>query len=698
MILPMTYKIDRESPYRMNYKRLLLCLLTGYTFASTPASAYQELQPPHEYDKVSKELVEMLEGIHYNRPHIDDAISEKAFDYYIDALDPSKSFFLQSDIDKLSQYRDRFDDALRDGDTTVAYTIYNLYLKRLEKRLLNLQDHLPEMVKAFNYEIDETLNVDPDTQKWATTEAELDDYWRKRLKNRALTMKLNGESEEKIISTLERSYKNQIKRVDQTNAVDVFQTFANSITAALDPHTSYFAPRASEAFNINMSLSLEGIGAVLQMDDDYTKVVRLVPGGPAATQSELAPNDRIIAVGQEGKPMIDVVGMRLDDVVDMIRGERDTTVVLEVTPSKGDTQTSKRISIVRKKVKLEDQSAKKEIVEVERDGQKYKVGVITLPTFYSDFAAIQAGDKNYKSSTRDTKKLIEELRKEDISALILDLRNNGGGSLQEANALAGLFIPSGPTVQIRDQSGRVTPLGDSDPAIVYSGPMAVLVNRMSASASEIVAGALQDYGRALILGDQTFGKGTVQVLQDMDKGQLKVTQAKFYRVSGESTQHKGVMPDIAFPSLVDKKTIGESALDNPLPWDKIHETRYPIYWNMPAYLPILEPRHEARMAKDPNFIAINGQIEEFKKQAETYKTISLSESTRIQQREDNKKSELERENTRRKALGLELLTSVDDIKPIEEDTYAKEASEILLDFIATNQMAEKQAENKTAQN
>ncbi|NVK73927.1 carboxy terminal-processing peptidase [Marinomonas sp. CT5] len=682
----------------MNYKRLLLCLLTGYTLASTSASAYQELQPPHEYDKVSKELVEMLEAIHYNRPHIDDAISEKAFDYYIDSLDPSKSFFLKSDIDKLSQYKDSFDDALRNGDTQVAYTIYNLFLERLEKRLTSLQSKLPEMVKGFNFELDESFNADPEARKWATTEAELDDYWRKRLKNRALTLKLNGENQDKIISILEKRYKNQLKQVDQTNATDVFQTFANSVTAALDPHTTYFAPRASEAFNINMSLSLEGIGAVLQMDDDYTKVVRLIPGGPAATQSDLSPNDRIIAVGQEGKPMIDVVGMRLDDVVDMIRGERDTTVKLEIAPSKGDTQASKTISIVRKKVKLEDQSAKKEIVEIERDGEKYKVGVITLPTFYSDFAAIQAGEKNYKSSTRDTKKLIEELRKEDISALILDLRNNGGGSLQEANALAGLFIPSGPTVQIRDQSGRVTPLGDLDKSIAYSGPMAVLVNRMSASASEIVAGALQDYGRALILGNQTFGKGTVQVLQDLDKGQLKVTQAKFYRISGESTQHKGVMPDIIFPSLIDKKAIGESALKNPLPWDKIHETRYPIYWNMPAYLPILEPRHEARMAKDPNFIAINEQIAEFKKQEYMYRNISLNEKTRIKQREENKANDLKRENERRKALGLDLLTSVEDIKPVEEDTYAKEASEILLDFIATNQMAQAQAKKKTAQN
>ncbi|MBD5770170.1 carboxy terminal-processing peptidase [Marinomonas colpomeniae] len=680
----------------MNYKRFLLCLLTGYAFVSTSASAYEELQQPHEYDQVSKELVEMLEGIHYNRPHIDDTISAKAFDYYIDALDPTKSFFLKNDIETLSRYKNSFDDALRNGDTQVAYIIYNLYLKRLETRLLDLQKNIPEMVKGFDYTIDETLNADSEALQWAKTNAQLDDYWRKRIKNRALALKLNGEEEEEIISIIERRYKNQLKRVDQTNSVDVFQIFANSVTSALDPHTSYFAPRASETFNINMSLSLEGIGAVLQMDDDYTKVVRLVPGGPAAKQSELSPNDRIIAVGQEGEPMIDVVGMRLDDVVDMIRGERDTTVILETTPSKGDTQTSKLIKIVREKVKLEDQSAQKEIVEIERDGNTYKVGVITLPTFYSDFAAIQAGEKDYKSSTRDTKRLIEELQKEDVSALILDLRNNGGGSLQEANSLTGLFIPSGPVVQIRDQGGRVTPLGDSDISITYSGPMAVLVNRMSASASEIVAGALQDYGRAIILGDQTFGKGTVQVLQDLDKGQLKATQAKFYRVSGESTQHKGVVPDIFFPSIIDKDEVGESALDNPLIWDKIHETRYPVYWSIPAYLPVLAPRHEERMAQNPNFIAINAQIKEFQEQSEAYKVLSLKESTRIKQREDAKSRELERENTRRKALGLELLASVDDIEVSEEDTYAKEASEILLDFIAINQLAEKQAEQKTA--
>lgn len=683
--------------YRMNFKQLLLCLITtGYALSSSALLAFQPLQPPHEYQRVSKELLMTLERVHYNRPIIDDAISAKAFDYYINSLDPTKSFFLQSDIDHLSQYKYQLDDALRNADVQIAYTIYNLYIERLEKRLTHLKANVADLVSQFDYEIDESLNVDPDLLEWASTEEELDEYWRKRLKNRALTLKLNGESDEKIISMIQRRYKNQLRQVDQTNAVDVFQTFANAVTLALDPHSGYLAPRASETFNINMSLSLEGIGAVLQMDDDYTKVVRLVPGGPAATQTDLAPNDRIIAVGQEGEPMVDVVGMRLDDVVDMIRGERDTTVLLEVVPSLGDSQTSKQISIVRKTVKLEDQSAKKEIVKIKREGQEFKVGVITLPTFYSDFTAIQAGDKNFKSSTRDTKQLIEELKEEDISALVLDLRNNGGGSLQEANSLTGLFIPSGPTVQIRDQSGRVTPLGDSDPSIAYSGPLAVLVNRMSASASEIVAGALQDYGRALIVGDQTFGKGTVQVLQQLDKGQLKVTQAKFYRVSGESTQHRGVIPDIIFPSLIDKDTVGESALENPLPWDKIHEIRYPVYWNIPAYVPILEPRHQARMAKDPNFVAINAQLEAFKKQAELHKSISLQKSTRLQQREDSRNQDLQRENTRREALGMALLTSVEEIEPISEDTYAKEAAEILLDFIATNQIAQQQSQKERA--
>lgn len=678
----------------MIYKRLLFCIFTAFLFVSAQASAYAELKPLPEYNKVSKQLFNMLETEHYNKPTIDDRISEMAFDYYIDDLDPSKSFFLENDVKTLSRYKDSFDDALRDGDTQVAYTIYNLYEKRVEDRLKELEKNIPDMVKNFDYTKKDTLNNDPDTRQWAKTNKELDTYWYKRLKNSALTLKMNGDDEKKIISTLLRRYKNQIHQLEQADSTDVYQIFANSITATLDPHTSYFAPRASETFNINMSLSLEGIGAVLQADDDYTKIVRLVPGGPAAKQTDLAPNDKIIAVGQEGKPMADIVGMRLDDVVDMIRGPRDTKVKLEVIPTKGGGQTSKIVTIERKKVKLEDQSAKKDIIDVKRDGKTYKIGVIHLPTFYSDFAAIQAGDKNYKSSTRDTKKLIDELKKEGIVGLILDLRNNGGGSLQEAVSLAGLFIPAGPIVQIRDKNGHVTPLGDNDGKIEYGGPMAVMTNRMSASASEIVAGALKDYGRALILGGQTFGKGTVQVLQDMDKGQLKVTQAKFYRVSGESTQHKGVIPDITFPSLIDTDKVGESALKNPLPWDKIHATRYPTYWDMKAYDPLLEKRHDARIKKDPDFIALEDQIKAYKEQEEKYKTISLNEKTRESEKAAAKKQELNIENTRRKALGLKTVKSMDDIKPDDDDRdpYAKEASNILLDFIAINQQAAKEQE------
>ncbi|MGB2064645.1 Tail-specific protease precursor [Marinomonas gallaica] len=669
----------------MIYKRLLLSLLPCIALASGSVSAYEKLEPPHDYDRVAQEIVATLENVHYNKTLIDDEVSEQAFENYLDALDPSRSFFLKSDVDTLSKYRSAFDDALRNGDSQVAYDIYNAYLDRAETRLEKVLADIPDMVKSFQYTVDESLNADPDKLEWAETDAELDDYWRKRIKNRALTLKLNGESEEDIISAIERRYKSQLKQIDQTNATDVFQSFANSVTSVLDPHTTYFAPRASEAFNINMSLSLEGIGAVLQMEDDYTKVVRLIPGGPAEARKELAPNDRIIAVGQEGEPMIDVVGMRLDDVVDMIRGERGTNVILEIIPANSNTQNSKKITITREKVKLEDQSAQKKIVEVERGGETFKVGVIELPTFYSDFAAIQRGDRDYKSSTRDTKRLIEELQEEDITALILDLRNNGGGSLQEANSLTGLFIPAGPVVQIRDASGRVSILGDQDRDVAYSGPMAVLVNRMSASASEIVAGALKDYGRAIIVGDQTFGKGTVQVLQEMDKGQLKITQAKFYRVSGESTQHKGVMPDINFPSLLDTNQVGESALENPLPWDKIHDTRYPVYWEFADYVDELTSLHDKRIKQDANFVALEDQINYVKDQREHFKSISLNENTREAQREDSEQKQLDRENKRRKALDLPVLENVDDIESPEDDVYAHEAAEVVLDFIGLYQ-------------
>lgn len=669
----------------MNYKQRLVSLIASTILASSQLQALTELTPPEQYKKVSQQLVEILEGVHYNKTSINDDISTLAFDEFINSLDPTKSFFLAADIKNLSQYRLKFDDAIKNGDSTIAYTIYNLYQKRVDTRLNKIINQLPELVGSFDYSKDEYFNADPDDAVWQENNKQLDELWRKRIKHRTLTLRLDKRSEDEIITSLTKRYKNQLKQLDQTDNVDVYQTFANSLASALDPHTSYFAPRASESFNINMRLSLEGIGAVLQQEDDYTQVVRIVPAGPADKQGELSPNDKIVAVGQETGEMVDVVGMRLDDVVGMIRGERDSKVRLEIIPAKGDGQTHKTITIVREKVKLEDQSAKKEVVTIDRQGQEFKIGVIKLPTFYSDFAALQAGDADYKSSTRDTKKLIDELKEEGIHALILDLRNNGGGSLQEANALMGLFIPSGPVVQIKDAVGRVSTLGDRDKGLAYSGPMAVLINRMSASASEIVAGAIQDYGRGLVLGGQSFGKGTVQVLQNVDKGQVKITQAKFYRVSGESTQHKGVMPDIEFPSFLNKEVVGESALDNPLPWDKIHETRYPVYWNIPEFVPELDLRHKDRLERNPDFIALADQIAQIKKQEDRFKAITLNEKKRIQQIDENKKIELDRENTRRKALGLETIASLDDIEENETDIYSEEAAEILLDFIGINQ-------------
>ncbi|TBR41110.1 tail-specific protease [Marinomonas agarivorans] len=673
----------------MNYKQKLISLITSAIVASSSfqAQALTELTPPSQYKKVSQQLVEILEGVHYNKTPIDDAVSAIAFDEFINSLDPTKSFFLAEDIDNLSQYRLQFDDAIKSSDPAMAYTIYNLYQKRVEARLTKTIEQLPELVSAFDYTKDEYFNADPDDAVWQQNDKALDELWRKRIKHRTLTLRLDKRSDEDIVTSLTKRYKNQLKQLEQTDSVDVYQTFANSLASALDPHTSYFAPRASESFNINMRLSLEGIGAVLQQEDDYTQVVRIVPAGPADKQGELAPNDKIVAVGQESGEMVDVVGMRLDDVVSMIRGERDSKVRLEIIPAKGDGQTHKTITIVRDKVKLEDQSAKKEIVTIERQGQEFKIGVIKLPTFYSDFAALQAGDADYKSSTRDTKKLIEELKEEGIHALVLDLRNNGGGSLQEANALMGLFIPSGPVVQIKDAGGRVSTLGDRDKGLAYSGPMAVMINRMSASASEIVAGAIQDYGRGLVLGGQSFGKGTVQVLQNVDQGQVKITQAKFYRVSGESTQHKGVMPDIEFPSFLNKDVVGESALDNPLPWDKIHETRYPVYWQIPDFIPELDLRHKDRLQRNPDFIALADQIDHIKKQEDRFKALTLNEEKRLKQIEENKQIELDRENTRRKALGLETVASLDDIneEDNDQDIYTEEAAQILLDFIGINQ-------------
>lgn len=475
-------------------------------------------------------------------------------------------------------------------------------------------------------------------------------------------------------------------RLEQTRASDVFAAVINAYASAYDPHTSYLPPADSETFNINMSLSLQGIGAVLQTEDEFTKVVSLIPGGPAELDGRLKPADRILGVGQDNEAIEDVVGWRLDEVVQLIRGPKGSRVRIEV--QSGDDAPHREIVLIRDRVQLEEQSAKSTVLEIGPENKK--IGVITIPTFYSDFTAKQAGDPNYRSTTRDVRRLINELREANVEGIVVDLRNNGGGSLQEAYELFGLFIQRGPVVQIQSAGGRTDVRGDRDPEIAWDGPMAVLVNRLSASASEIFAGAMQDYGRGLVLGSQTFGKGTVQALLPIDAGQLKLTIAKFYRISGLSTQHQGVVPDITFPSAFDPTEIGESALDTALPWDQIRSLRYNQLDMPQARVPTLVDQHQARIARDPNFVALIERTERARALSNA-ESVSLQLAQRQREREANNARALAIENTRRTALGLPALADFSDLESEDaqdpdpnDDASLVESARILLDEIAIN--------------
>src|SRR5690606_10177589 len=538
---------------------------------TTTATSWDYLQPDRDQVIASLNVVELLRRHHYNKPPLNDERSIQIYDNYLKLLDPSRSYFTAADISEFNQWRTRFDDLLKSGDLEPGFTIYRRHLTRLEERLNFALAELGKGVDKIDFSIDEDLQVDREKAPWAKDRAELDDLWRKRVKDEVLRLKIAGKETKDIQELLTKRYKNQLTRLKQTRGEDVFQAYINAFATTYDPHTTYLSPDNAENFDINMSLSLEGIGAVLQSDNEHVKVVRLVPAGPAEKSKQIAPADKIVGVAQGNDEMVDVIGWRLDEVVKLIRGPKGSTVRLEVIPASNppSDQTSKVVTITREAVKLEEQAAKKKVLELEHDDRDYKLGVIELPAFYLDFKAFRAGDPNYKSTTRDVKRLLDELQAEKVDGVVIDLRNNGGGSLQEATELTSLFIEQGPTVLVRNADGRVDVLADENKGVYYSGPLAVLVNRLSASASEIFAGAMQDYHRALILGGQTFGKGTVQTIQPLNHGELKLTLAKFYRVSGQSTQHQGVIPDILYPDVMDTKDIGESALPAALPWDSI---------------------------------------------------------------------------------------------------------------------------------
>ena len=664
----------------------LLCLMTLWYTATPSAQALPEaatdgdkkeavvfktLAPIDVHARTSINVIEQLTRHHYVRQRLDDDLSSEILDRYVEMLDPQRSYFLAGDISAFEPYRYQLDDALRKGNLEPAFEIFNRYQKRLEERLTFTLAKIDSGLDQLDLDTDATLETDRSKAAWIEDEAAMDELWLRRLKANVLSMRLNDRELEDIATTLERRYRNRLVRAAQTNAEDAFQAYMNSVAMSFDPHTQYFSPRTSENFNINMSLSLEGIGAVLRPEDEYTSVVRLVPAGPADKSGLLRPSDRIVGVAQEDQEMVDVIGWRLDDVVDLIRGPAGTTVRLDIVAADaGPGAQPREISLVREAVKLEEQSAQRRVLEIERNGRQHRVGVIEIPTFHIDFKALQAGDPEYKSTTRDVRRLIAELEAEEVDGIIVDLRNNGGGSLQEASALTGLFIKAGPTVQVRSASGRVDLFNDEGGDLAWDGPLAVLVNRLSASASEIFAGAIQDYQRGLVIGGQTFGKGTVQTLIPLNRGQLKLTQAKFYRVSGQSTQHQGVIPDIEFPELYDQEKIGESTLTDALPWDVIRPTRFRREQSLAPMISMLDVRHQSRIENDPEFAYLNDLVSRNREQSDRTH-ISLNEAQRRQEKADDEAWRVDLENRRRVARGQKPIENMDQLRKL---TAAGEAA------------------------
>jgi carboxyl-terminal processing protease len=680
------------------------------------AAAPTQLEPSKEEVKAARSSVLMLKHLHYEHKKLNDALSSLVFTRYLKDLDGSRSYFLASDIKEFEAYRLLLDDDLTKGELGHAFLIYSRFQQRGTERLNHVLRELSQGIENLDFSKNLSLETKREDAPWAKSTEELDDLWHRRLMSTVLSLRLSGKDDAAITKMLTKRYQTQLNNMNRNKADDVFQIFMNSFAESYDPHTEYFSPRTSENFNINMSLSLEGIGAVLQGEDEYTKIVRLVPAGPAEKSKQLKPGDRIVAVAQANEDFVDVIGWRIDEVVDLIRGPKDSIVRLQTLPASAvDEHQTKVVTITRKTIKLEEQAAKKRIIELTRNNKPYKIGVIALPTFYADFAAMQAGDPYYRSTTRDVSRLINELKTEKVDGLVLDLRNNGGGSLSEANSLVGLFIETGPTVQVKNANGEVELLGDSDSSVAYSGPLIVMVNRLSASAAEIFAGAIQDYGRGLIVGSTSFGKGTVQSLRDLNHGQLKLTEAKFYRISGASTQHKGVEADITFPNVFQGADIGESALENALPWDTIDSARYLPYNGFSHQLPALRIKSQQRQGNDPDFRYLNEQIA----LAETLKkdtAISLNEAKRRKEQDELDAKRLAIENERRTAKGQALLKTWREAeaandeenaavpeefaepskkeKP-EDEAFVTEAAQILLDTILPDaKIAKKETASK----
>ena len=665
---------------------ILLAVLVSIGYVAS----LEKLNPETQHATIGKRVTYLLPKYHYTHKVVDDRISAKLLELYIKALDPNRSYFLASDIKAFSKFRHQLDEALKDGELEPAFSIFNIFKQRVYQRIEFINRRLKE---DFDFAIDEYYQMNRKDTSWPKGELELNEVWRKRLKNEALELKLNDKSKSDIDSILIKRYHNFERRIDEYNSEDVFQLFLTALSQSYDPHSSYLSPITSDNFGIQMTLSFQGIGASLVQEDVYTKVHSIIPGGPADRSKQLKANDKIIGVaqGEEGE-MVDVVGMRLDDVVQKIRGKKGTVVRLQIIPADvGLNGPTKIISLVRDKIVLKEREAKSDTIKLEHEGQEYTIGVISIPTFYADYKAQSAHPSDYKSTSHDVRRLIEDLKSAGIDGLIIDLRNNGGGFLQEAINLTGLFIEKGPVVQVKKTNGKIEIAQDIDVSIAYDGPLAVLVNRLSASASEIFAAAIQDYDRGIVLGTQTFGKGTVQTLLNLGSfktgpqkkpAQLKITISKFYRIAGGTTQHQGVIPDIIFPSVHAEMDIGENNEENALPWDQIRPIKFENQGRVAAFLTQLSKKSKQRTELNPEFRYIIEDIGIFKHKKER-NLFSLNETIRKKEREQQDQRRLERLNQRRIAMGLKPLKKdeKDDNEISRPDALLDETERVLADFI-----------------
>jgi len=664
----------------------LVWVLSGVSFASevTEHATMPKLEQLDQHFTASKRIAALLTRGHYLPVQLDDQLSAKVFDRYLDSLDYYHNVMLKSDVDTFEQYKFQFDDAINKGQFDFAFQMFNLSLQRRAERFdfaISLLD------KGFDFTTQDQYEYEREDSPWPTSKAQLDELWRQRVKYDALNLKLAGKNPQEIKDLLSKRYKTAKKRLAQTESEDVFQLMMNSYARSIEAHTSYLSPRSADRFQQEMNLSLEGIGAVLQADEDYTVITSLVPGGPADTTKKIKPKDKIIGVAQGQEDFVDVVGWRLDDVVDLIKGPKGSTVRLQVMAASDSASTTPQvIEIVRDKIRLEDRAAKGEVFKPMLGQPGKTIGVINIPSFYNNL-------------TEDVRKEITALKTQKVDAIIIDLRGNGGGSLPEAISLTGLFIDKGPVVQIREGNGRITPNDDTDPSVFYDGALTVMVDRYSASASEIFAAAMQDYGRALIVGEDTFGKGTVQQHRglgriydnfDTELGSMQYTVAKFYRINGGSTQHKGVVPDISFPTPIDPESWGESKEENALPWDSVPAASYSSATDIKAALPVLKEKHNKRIAEEPEFQYLAADIVEYKKEQDI-KTISLNEKERLAKKDAQNLKDLARVNARLLRQKLPLVKKIEDApeKLDKLDPFLEEAALIAADLVMTGRIASK---------